>query len=280
MKNIEIEKSSKNLSIREKLFIIIFQADTKEGRAFDIALLWLILMSILIIVLETLPGLSKDYLEYLLKIEFIITLLFTLEYIVRISIVRNKFKYMKSFFGIVDLLAILPAYLSIFIEGSQFALILRTFRLLRIFRILNLGKYIGESYSLLNALKASRYKIIVFLEAVLIIVVIVGTLMYLIEGEASGFNSIPVSVYWAIVTLTTVGFGDITPVTPLGRIVASLLMLLGYGVIAVPTGIVSAELTRNRSGNSKGQTCPNCRLITENERANYCMNCGLKLEKS
>ncbi|HBV88586.1 MAG TPA: ion transporter [Desulfosporosinus sp.] len=280
MRNIKREKSVKNLSIREKLFIIIFRADNKAGRAFDIVLLWLILMSILIIFLETLPSLSTAFLKYLFKIEWIITVLFTLEYIIRISIVRNKFKYMKSFFGIIDLLAILPAYLSIFIEGSQFALILRTFRLLRIFRILNLGKYIGESYSLLNALKASRYKITVFLEAVLIIVVIVGTLMYLIEGEVSGFNSIPVSVYWAIVTLTTVGFGDITPVTPLGRIVASLLMLLGYGVIAVPTGIVSAELTRNRSANSTGQTCPSCRLIIENERANYCINCGMKLEKS
>jgi len=268
----------KSLSLKEKLFVIIFKADTRAGRAFDIALLWLILISILSIFLESLPRLSKDYLEYLYRIEWVITVLFTIEYIARIWIVRNKLKYLKSFFGIIDLLAILPAYLSIFIAGSQFALILRIFRLLRVFRILNLGRYVGESYSLLNALKASRYKIIVFLEAVLVIVVIVGTLMYLIEGETSGFDSIPISVYWTIVTLTTVGFGDITPITPLGRVVASLLMLLGYGVIAVPTGIVSSELARTGSTKGNGRTCPSCSIIIEDEDANYCKNCGQELE--
>ncbi|SHI88255.1 voltage-gated potassium channel [Desulfosporosinus lacus DSM 15449] len=268
----------KSLSLKEKLFVIIFKADTRAGRAFDIALLWLILISILSIFLESLPRLSKDYLEYLYRIEWVITVLFTIEYIARIWIVRNKLKYLKSFFGIIDLLAILPAYLSIFIAGSQFALILRIFRLLRVFRILNLGRYVGESYSLLNALKASRYKIIVFLEAVLVIVVIVGTLMYLIEGETSGFDSIPISVYWTIVTLTTVGFGDITPITPLGRVVASLLMLLGYGVIAVPTGIVSSELARTRSTKGNGRTCPSCSIIIEDEDANYCKNCGQELK--
>jgi len=272
-------QDQKNLSMNEKLYIIIFQANTRAGRAFDIALLWLILISITCIILETLPNLSKNYLEYLYGIEWVITVLFTIEYITRIFIVRNKLKYLKSFFGIIDLLAILPAYLSIFIAGSQFALILRIFRLLRVFRILNLGKYVGESYSLLNALKASRYKITVFLEAVLVVVVIVGTLMYLIEGETSGFDSIPASVYWAIVTLTTVGFGDITPITPLGRVVASLLMLLGYGVIAVPTGIVSSELARTRSAKANGRTCTSCSIFIEDEEANYCKNCGLELEK-
>ena len=272
-------QDQKNLSMNEKLYIIIFQANTRAGRAFDIALLWLILISITCIFLETLPNLSENYLESLYKIEWVITVLFTIEYITRISIVKNKLKYLKSFFGIIDLLAILPAYLSIFIAGSQFALILRIFRLLRVFRILNLGKYVGESYSLLNALKASRYKITVFLEAVLVVVVIVGTLMYLIEGETSGFDSIPASVYWAIVTLTTVGFGDITPITPLGRVVASLLMLLGYGVIAVPTGIVSSELARTRSAKANGRTCTSCSIFIEDEEANYCKNCGLELEK-
>ncbi|MCB8814526.1 ion transporter [Desulfosporosinus shakirovi] len=268
----------KSLSLKEKLFIIIFKADTRAGRAFDIALLWLILISILSIFLESLPSLSKDYLEYLYWIEWVITVLFTIEYIARICIVRSKLKYLKSFFGIIDLLAILPAYLSIFIAGSQFALILRIFRLLRVFRVLNLGRYVGESYSLLNALKASRFKITVFLEAVLVIVVIVGTLMYLIEGEISGFDSIPISVYWTIVTLTTVGFGDITPITPLGRVVASLLMLLGYGVIAVPTGIVSSELARTRSTKGNERSCPSCSIIIEDEDANYCKNCGQELE--
>ena len=269
-------QDQKNLSMNEKLYIIIFQANTRAGRAFDIALLWLILISITCIFLETLPNLSENYLESLYKIEWVITVLFTIEYITRISIVKNKLKYLKSFFGIIDLLAILPAYLSIFIAGSQFALILRIFRLLRVFRILNLGKYVGESYSLLNALKASRYKITVFLEAVLVVVVIVGTLMYLIEGETSGFDSIPASVYWAIVTLTTVGFGDITPITPLGRVVASLLMLLGYGVIAVPTGIVSSELVRTRSAKANWRTCTSCSIIIEDEEANFCKNCGLQ----
>ena len=272
-------RDKNNLPLKEKIFIIFFEANTMAGRAFDIILLWTILTSILIIFILSLPNLPNEYFKYLYGLEWIITVLFTIEYIVRVWIVRNKFKYMTSFFGIIDLLAILPTYLSLYITGGQFVLILRTFRLLRVFRILNLGKYISESYSLLNAMKASRYKITVFLEAVLVIVVIVGTLMYLIEGETSGFDSIPVSVYWAIVTLTTVGFGDITPVTPLGRVIASFLMLLGYAIIAVPTGIVSTEMARIRLAKPDGRTCTNCRLIIEDKEANYCKNCGVKLEK-
>ncbi|NBJ16409.1 MAG: ion transporter [Dehalobacter sp. 4CP] len=272
-------ENNKNLSLKDRLFTIVFENDTWAGRSFDIALLWLILLSILVVCLESLPNLNQDYRTILSGTEWVITFLFTIEYIIRIWVVRNKLRYLKSFFGVTDLLAILPTYLSIFIAGSQFALIFRVFRLLRIFRILKLGRYVGESYSLINALKASRYKIIVFLQAVLVVVVIVGTMMYLIEGETSGFDSIPASIYWAIVTLTTVGFGDITPVTPLGRIVASMLMLLGYGVIAVPTGIVSAELAKNRNVKASTRTCPNCRLVIQDEGDNYCKNCGLLLEK-
>jgi len=264
-------------SLKDKIYVIIFEADTRAGRAFDIALLWMILFSIFLVSIESLPGMSSVQREYINFFEWVITLTFTIEYVTRIIIVKNKRKYLISFFGIVDLLAILPTYLSIFIPGTQFALVLRIFRLLRVFRILKLGKYIGESYVLLNALKSSRYKITVFLEGVLVVVVVFGTLMYLIEGEASGFNSIPESIYWAIVTLTTVGFGDIAPITPLGRAVASMLMLVGYGVIAVPTGIVTAELTRPRSTRVDLKTCNGCQTGIDDESANYCKICGEKL---
>lgn len=264
-------------SLKDKLYSIIFESDTPAGRAFDIALLWLIVGSILLISVESLPSVNGLQLQYIFLLEWLVTIIFTLEYIIRILVVKNKKKYVKSFFGVIDLLAILPTYLSILIPGTQVALVLRIFRLLRVFRILKLGRYIGESYVLLNALKASRYKITVFLEGVLVVVIIFGTLMYLIEGEASGFTSIPESIYWAIVTLTTVGFGDIAPLTPFGRAVASLLMLLGYGVIAVPTGIVSAELSRTKPAKARTRTCSGCQADIEDDEANYCKHCGTQL---
>lgn len=272
-----MEKEQTQPTLKDKLYITVFESATPGGRAFDVALLWLIMLSIVLICIESLPSMKNMYANYLFYCEWVITVLFTIEYVIRIFVVKNRKKYIGSFFGIVDLLAILPTYLSIFFPGTQFALVLRIFRLLRVFRILKLGKYIGESYSLLNSLKASRYKIIVFLEAVLVVVIIVGTLMYLIEGEASGFTSIPESIYWAIVTLTTVGFGDITPVTPLGRAVASLLMLLGYGVIAVPTGIVSAELARSRPNKAHKRVCPDCEKVIEDNDAKFCKYCGEEL---
>jgi voltage-gated potassium channel len=267
----------RKLNWKDRLYIIIFESDTPAGRAFDIALLWLILISILLVSLESVPSLNLFQMKMISYFEWAITILFTLEYMIRVIIVRNKKRYLVSFFGVVDLLAILPTYLSLFIPGTQFALMLRIFRLLRVFRILKLGKYIGESYLLLNALKASRYKITVFLEGVLIVVVLVGTLMYIIEGETSGFNSIPESIYWAIVTLTTVGFGDIAPVTPLGRAVASMLMLLGYGVIAVPTGIVSAELSKPGKPETASKECNSCLAKIDDQDADYCKYCGTKL---
>lgn len=256
---------------QDKLYIIIFKADTKAGKAFDIALLMLIIISILSISMESIVSINQEYNVLLSYIEWIITIIFTIEYFTRIIIVKDKRKYLLSFYGIIDLLAILPTYLSLFIPGTQFALVLRIFRLLRVFRVLSLGRYVGESYVLWNALKSSRYKITVFLEGVLVVVVIVGTMMYLIEGEASGFDSIPHSIYWSIVTLTTVGFGDIAPITPLGRFVATFLMLLGYGVIAVPTGIVSAELSRPRS---KQLFCNNCKKTIEAHDDQFCKYCG------
>jgi len=251
---------------QDKLYIIVFRADTRLGKAFDIALLILIILSIVTISMESISSINLKYSGLLSYFEWVITIIFTIEYILRIAVVRRK--------RIVDLLAILPTYLSLFIPGTQFALVLRIFRLLRVFRVLSLGKYIGESFVLLNALKASRFKIIVFLEGVLVVVVIIGTMMYLIEGEASGFESIPHSIYWSIVTLTTVGFGDIAPITPLGRFVASFLMLLGYGVIAVPTGIVSAELSRPRL---KQVLCSNCQATLEVNDDQYCKYCGNQL---
>lgn len=259
---------------QDKLYIIIFKADTRAGKAFDVALLLVIVLSILSISMESIASINQKYNVLLSYIEWIITIIFTFEYIIRIMIVRDKRKYITSFFGIVDLLAILPTYLSLFIPGTQFALVLRIFRLLRVFRVLSLGKYIGESFVLWNALKASKYKIVVFLEGVLVVVVIVGTMMYLIEGEASGFDSIPHSIYWSIVTLTTVGFGDIAPITPLGRFVASFLMLLGYGVIAVPTGIVSAELSRPKL---KQILCSSCQSKIEAQDDQFCKYCGNQL---
>lgn len=267
-----VEHQPKNW--QDKLYIIIFEADTKAGKTFDIALLILIIISIISISMESIASINQVYNVTLSYIEWIITIVFTIEYFTRIVIVKDKSKYLLSFYGIIDLLAILPTYLSLFIPGTQFALVLRIFRLLRVFRILSLGRYVGESYVLWNALKASKYKIIVFLEGVLVVVVIVGTMMYLIEGEGSGFDSIPHAIYWSIVTLTTVGFGDIAPITPLGRFVASFLMLLGYGVIAVPTGIVSAELSRPKS---KHLLCNNCKKTIKAHDDQFCKYCGNQL---
>lgn len=269
------EESNKE-SLKEKLYTIIFEADTPAGKAFDIALLWLILFGIILVCVESVPGYNARYYKQINILQWIVTIIFTLEYFVRVLVVQYKSKYLRSFYGVIDLLAILPAYLSAIIPGTQFTLVLRIFRLLRVFRVLRLGKYVGESYVLLNALKASRYKITVFLEGVLIVVVIAGTLMYLIEGKASGFDSIPHAIYWAIVTLTTVGFGDIAPVTPPGRALASFLMLLGYGIIAVPTGIVTAELGRPKP-KKPAFICDECHANITDEDAVYCKYCGSSL---
>ena len=253
------------------LFRIVFESDTPGGRRFDITLLFLILFSVLVVCLETVSSLQTRYGPALRAAEWVFTITFTLEYVVRLAVVSRPRVYATSFFGLVDLIAALPAYLSLLFSGSQYLLVVRSLRLLRVFRILKLAPYIAEGSSLAAALAASRRKIFVFLAFVLTAVLIIGALMYQIEGPQSGFTSIPISVYWAIVTLTTVGYGDIAPETPLGRFVAGLVMILGYGVIAVPTGIVTVELA---AGRGRGRVCSRCNVEGHEPDAKYCKYCG------
>lgn len=250
--------------LREKIYIIIFEADTRAGRAFDLALIFFILLSVVLVMLDSIPGIHDHVGVWLLGGEWLITLLFTLEYLLRIFVARRPGRYAFSFYGVVDLLSILPTYLSILLPGMHFLTTVRILRILRIFRILKMVQFLGEGNNLWQALKRSRHKITVFLTTVLTVVIVIGSLMYLIEGEKYGFTSIPKSIYWAIVTMTTVGYGDIAPMTPLGQIVASLLMIVGYGIIAVPTGIVTSELMRPAAPPADG----------------FCPCCGRKLESA
>ena len=236
-------KSRLNL-LRQRIHIIIYGTDTVAGRLFDLILLGLILLSVLLVMLETVKGFDSKYHNLLIILEWIITGFFTLEYLLRIATINRPRKYIFSFFGIIDLLAILPMYLSIIFVGSKVFSIIRALRLLRLFKILNHPKFTGQSIFLSKALMASRGKITVFLYFVIISTIIIGSIMYVVEGEENGFTSIPMSIYWTIVTLTTVGYGDISPATPLGQFIASMVMILGYGIIAVPTGIVTAELAK------------------------------------
>lgn len=262
---------------REKLFIIVFESDTPQGKAFDIGLLWFILLSVLAVILESVPDIEYNY-EFVLQItEWMFTAIFTLEYILRVICVKDKIRYMTSLLGIIDLLAILPTYLSNFVFGLQYLLVIRVLRLLRVFRILKLGHYIGESQVLIRALKASRFKITVFLSTVIALVVVIGTMMYMIEGAESGFTSIPIGMYWTVVTLTTVGFGDITPQTTAGRALASLVMILGYGIIAVPTGIVTVELANQSRPARRELSCGQCGATGHDTDALYCKICGASL---
>ena len=268
---------SRRSAWRDRLEQIIFGVDTRAGRAFDVVLLFLILLSVLVVLLESVPSARREYAVTLRRAEWFLTGLFTAEYVLRLICTRNPVQYALSFMGIIDLLAVVPAYVSLIFSGTQSLAVIRAMRLLRAFRVLKLSHYVGEGRTLLRALHASRPKITVFLVTVVIIVVIVGALMYLIEGEQAGFTSIPVAMYWAIVTLTTVGYGDLAPQTVSGRLLASLLMILGYGIIAVPTGIVSAELVR-ASTHPVGQKCPGCGLENHDADARHCKICGARLD--
>jgi len=268
-------KTNKRSYWRQKLHEVIAEADTPMGKLFDVILLILILLSVLFVMIESVKGLSKTTYDILYIGEWIITIFFTFEYIARIMTVKKPRNYIFSFYGIIDFLSTVPLYLSFILVGSNVLITVRALRLLRVFRILKITRYIGEANKLKKALNDSRPKILVFLFAVLIVAVISGTLMYLIEGEESGFNSIPVSVYWCIVTLTTVGFGDIAPVTPLGQLLASIIMVLGYGIIAVPTGIVSAEYASKKDYvHVNTQACRNCGAVKHRDDAKYCHKCG------
>jgi voltage-gated potassium channel len=271
-------KSKLNL-LRQRIHIIIYGTDTAAGRLFDLILLGLILLSVFLVMLETVKGFDAKYHELLIIFEWIITGFFTLEYLLRIATTNRPRKYIFSFFGIIDLLAIMPMYLSFFFVGSKVFSIIRALRLLRLFKILNHPKFTGQSVHLLKALQASRGKITVFLYFVLISTIIIGSIMYLVEGEENGFTSIPMSIYWTIVTLTTVGYGDISPGTPLGQFIASLVMILGYGIIAVPTGIVTAEITRaSKKIDADKNPCKNCGADDHLENAKFCHHCGHSLE--
>ncbi len=263
---------------RAHLHRVIFEADTPAGKTFDVALLVAIVASVVAVCLESVAPVRARYGSALRASEWLFTLLFTVEYLLRLVAVRRPLRYAVSFFGLVDLLAIVPTYLSFFVAGAQSLLVIRSLRLLRIFRVLKLSHLLGEAVQLRAALAASRGKIVVFLTAVAAIVTIVGALMYVVEGEAGGFDSIPRGIYWAVVTLTTVGFGDITPKTPLGQALSALVMILGYGIIAVPTGIVTSEIARARpSREVSTQACPACGLQGHDTDARFCKHCGTEL---
>jgi voltage-gated potassium channel len=267
-------KNLKSLSARERWYEIIFEADTKEGRLFNVVLMVCILASIGIIILESVASMREKYGDILRALEWFFTIVFTIEYFARIWTLNKKKSYIFSFFGIIDLLSILPSYLGLFISGTHSLMVIRSLRLLRIFRIFKLSRYVGEGQNLARALKASQHKITVFMVVVLTSVVIAGTIMYLVEGPEHGFTSIPVSIYWAIVTMTTVGYGDIAPQTALGQTIASVIMIMGYGIIAVPTGIVSAEMVQLKKNVVTTQVCPHCMKEGHDIDAVYCKFCS------
>ncbi|WP_248723341.1 ion transporter [Seonamhaeicola sp. ML3] len=264
---------------KERLHEIIYEAETPEGKLFDVVLLITIIASVILVMLESVSSIDAKFHNILNVSEWVITILFTIEYVLRVVTVKKPLKYVFSFYGIIDFLSTIPKYISLLVGGVHALAALRALRLLRVFRILKLGRYLGASNNLVNAIKASRAKISVFLFAVIIIAIILGTIMYLVEGEEHGFTDIPRSVYWCIVTLTTVGFGDIAPQTPVGQFIASLIMILGYGIIAVPTGIVSAEYSAQNKNkpSTSSKTCNNCLAENHLKNAQFCHNCGHKL---
>jgi len=265
---------------RQRLHEVIFEADTPGGKAFDIALLIAILLSVLAVMLESVAsigGAGAPYHDALIVAEWVFTILFTIEYVLRLMCVLRPSRYALSFFGLVDLLAVVPTYIAFLIPGAQSLMVIRVLRLLRIFRVLKLARYLREADALSRAVHASRAKIAVFLMTILAIVVIMGAAMHLIEGEEAGFTSIPQSMYWAVVTMTTVGYGDIAPMTPLGEFLAALMMLTGYCMIIVPTGIISAELTRGSPRPVTTQHCAHCGFEGHDVDAAYCKRCGGRL---
>ncbi len=268
----------KKTTWRKKLHEIIYEADTPAGKLFDIILLLLILVSIFVVMLESVNELQVKYGVLFNIIEWIITILFTIEYILRVVTVKAPLKYIISWYGIIDLVATLPKYLGLFIGRSEVLLVLRSLRLLRVFTILKLARYVSASNDLAKAISASKAKIGVFISTVLVLSLILGTVIYLIEGNAdSGFTSIPRSLYWVIVTMTTVGYGDIAPATPLGQFFASIVMIMGYGILAVPTGIVSSEFNDIKNQKSNTQVCSECHESNHNDKAKFCHQCGENL---
>ena len=285
MANTDRQKPQEINRFRERLYEIIFEADTPEGKTFDVMLLAVILLSVFVVVIETVPHIHDEYYPLLYKLEWAFTIFFTIEYFIRIYTVHSPKKYITSFYGIVDLLSILPTYLAILFTGTQSLMVIRALRLLRVFRIFKLGNFLFEGQIIIKSLKESRSKLAVFITFILIMVTIFGSIMYLIEGAAGNesFDSIPRSIYWAIVTLTTVGYGDISPISPLGQSIAAIIMIMGYSVIAVPTGIVTAEFTREYKRKKfrrkiSTQVCSECMHEDHDDDAVHCKMCGELLD--
>ena len=269
--------SSKNW--REALYVIIFQSDTPAGRRFDSILLLIILASLVIVILDSIDSVHQNYADILAYIEWGFTVVFAIEYALRLYCSPKPLRYALSFYGLVDLLAIVPGILALYYSDAQFLLIIRIIRMLRIFRVLKLSPYLKQANYLMTALRGSKQKIVVFLLSVSTLVTVFGTLMYVIEGPEHGFTSIPKGIYWAIVTLTTVGFGDIVPKTPLGQVISSLVMITGYSIIAVPTGIFTAELANAMRGEQLQHDCPTCKKNSHEHGAAFCSRCGNALFK-
>ena len=266
------------MTFRDRIRIIIFEADTKAGRRFDVMLIGMILLSVLTVMLDSVPQINAGYGQQLYYAEWFFTVLFTVEYVVRLWCIEHSWGYAKSFYGVVDLLSVLPTYLSLWFPGAQFFLAVRILRVLRVFRVLRMVRYVGEAELIAQALAASRRKIIVFVASVLALMVIFGALMYVVEGGTNpAFASIPHSIYWAVTTMTTVGYGDITPTTPLGQSLASFIMIMGYGIIAVPTGIVTLELNEANRRQANTRTCSDCSAEGHSREASYCWRCGAPL---
>ena len=272
-------KNNNTNSFRHKIHEIIFEADTFYGKLFDIVLLITIVSSVVAVMLESIDSIHQQYGDLLRIFEWIVTILFTIEYFLRIYAVNKPLKYIFSFMGIIDLLAIIPTYLIFIFPAAHFFTVVRSIRLIRVFRVFKLSHYLRGAHTMQIALRSSRPKIVVFLLSVMILVIVLGTLMYIIEGssDTKGFDNIPNSIYWAIVTLTTVGYGDVFPATVFGKVVASFIMILGYGIIAVPTGIVTAEFSRKRKEKVNTQVCPDCTAEGHEMEAKFCNKCGAEL---
>lgn len=265
------------MSYRDRLYRIIFESNTPRGKAFDVGLIVAIAASVTVVMLDSVAAIHAEYHGLLLNLEWMFTIVFTIEYFARIYCAPNRYRYVTSFFGVVDLLAILPTYISVLFPGAVFMTVVRVLRVLRIFRVLKIAQYVSESEILLRAMYASRRKILVFLFFLLTTIIIFGSLMYLIEGADAGFTSIPRSIYWAIVTLTTVGYGDIAPQTAVGQMLAAAIMIMGYSIIAVPTGIVTVEISRAARGRGPS-LCPACKTTAHESDAIFCRFCGERLE--
>ncbi|WP_321997181.1 ion transporter [Draconibacterium orientale] len=263
-------------STKQKIYEIIFEADTPAGKLFDVALLFVIIISVALVLLESVPAIRDNHYQLLRILEWCITIIFSVEYMLRVAIVKKPLRYIFSFYGIIDLLSVLPTYIGLVIAGSHSLVVIRILRLLRVFRILKLTRYTLAGRSLAKAIWNSREKISVFIFFVTMLVIIIGTIMYLVEGPEHGFTSIPRGIYWAIVTLTTVGYGDISPGTPLGQFIASIVMIMGYAIIAVPTGIVTAEII-NPTSDKNTQVCPQCLHPSHDDDAVFCKKCGSRL---